>query len=162
MEPFYVSRRHLKALLVGPDPDDAALFVAWYLKQGFLRDDDEPISEVARLEVILARVLCGRRGGAMSITKGRNSKERMLNQIEAAAARLQVLNPISTVDFWRRVIAGIMLARPYAGNTLRPKKRPALPAQMDAPRMTAKQLMEKHRISRSRAYQLLKKARSQK
>jgi hypothetical protein len=157
--PFYVSPRQLKKWLAGDDPDDAGMVVHWYLAQAFLRDDDEPLDDIARLEVIMARALCGKRGGELQMPESRNSAERLAAWIEAGAAYLQALNPISTTAFWQRVLAGIFEVR-YKGSKIRPKKRKALASRLDAHRLTYEQMKARYpHLSRRSIYNRLEEAR---
>lgn len=161
---FYISPRALDKLLAGPDPEDADLFVRACLKDKdlFGHDNNEPIDDLVRLEVFMARACCGQTGGPLPIRQEDISRVGLLKWIEAAAVWLQALNPISTVAFWRRVIAGILRAKNQKGRRVYPKTRPTLSKLLDARTLTPTEMQKKHGIGRTQAYKLRREARPKK
>ncbi|MDO8313912.1 MAG: hypothetical protein Q7T00_01520 [Rugosibacter sp.] len=135
-------------------------FVRSYMARTDLKETDDPIDDWIRF-IFMAHGLPGANQQIPSFERKSDSNGRRMDFIPAAVAFLFAVNPSLSPALWNQLFMAVLRER-YGGTTVRLKKRPAESKRLDAKRMTAAQLMDKHGIGRSRAYQLLNEVRKKK
>lgn len=138
--------------------DDVDWFVQRYLDLDDLRDNDDPISDLARM-VAMAYELPGVKAIQPDLSPMDPPPEKIGHRvfINAGAEYLHAINPTYSQENWAWLFASVLVAR-YGRTFVRFRKRPQQAMLLDARFMMPKRLMEKYGISRSYAYQLRKQA----